>query len=421
MHLARRPLALPAAIVLAALAIRIAVVLATPHYQLVADAIDYDKHAVSIVTQHRFAFAYGRPTAFRPPAYPLFVAAVYWIFGTGPDRIEVARLANAFVGAGIVALIGVLAHQLWDRRVALVAMALAAVYIPLIEIGQAVMSEPLFTLLALAALITALRRRAVLTGVLTGLTILGRANGAVLLLPYALAMRGWRKAGVVVVLAALVVVPWTIRNERVLHHFVPVSTQLGSALAGTYNAQAAHDRRNPASWRSLKRVPPYKRLFVGIAHRNEAEMEGTLRHGAIEYIKAHPAYVATVVFWTTRRLFELGGLDWSRHTGRTVSVDAFWSMAGVYCFWVFAVLALVGAFTRRARSVPLEVWLVPVLMYLSVAFLVVETPRYRTAIDPFVVLLAAVALTSGGWRVPRVRSALRARQRGDGHLVAWPK
>jgi hypothetical protein len=35
---------------------------------------------------------------------------------------------------------------------------------------------------------------------------------------------------------------------------------------------------------------------------------------------------------------------------------------------------------------------VPLLMYLSVVFLVVETPRYRTAIDPFIVLLAALAL-----------------------------
>jgi hypothetical protein len=36
-------------------------------------------------------------------------------------------------------------------------------------------------------------------------------------------------------------------------------------------------------------------------------------------------------------------------------------------------------------------------MYLSVVFLAVETPRYRTALDPFVVLLAAAALAAG-WR-----------------------
>ena len=63
------------------------------------------------------------------------------------------------------------------------------------------------------------------------------------------------------------------------------------------------------------------------------------------------------------------------------------------CFWIFALLALFGATTRRARAAPLWLWTVPLLMYLSVVFLVVETPRYRTAIDPFIVLLAALTLT----------------------------
>ena len=64
------------------------------------------------------------------------------------------------------------------------------------------------------------------------------------------------------------------------------------------------------------------------------------------------------------------------------------------CFWVFALLAVVGATTRRARAAPLWLWAVPLLMYLGVVFLVVETPRYRMAIDPFIVLLAALALVA---------------------------
>ena len=69
------------------------------------------------------------------------------------------------------------------------------------------------------------------------------------------------------------------------------------------------------------------------------------------------------------------------------------AIAGVVCFWVYALLALVGAFTRQARAAPLWLWAVPLLMYLGVVFLVVETPRYRTAIDPFIVLLAALAVS----------------------------
>jgi hypothetical protein len=35
----------------------------------------------------------------------------------------------------------------------------------------------------------------------------------------------------------------------------------------------------------------------------------------------------------------------------------------------------------------------PLAMYLSVVFLAAETPRYRAPLDPFIVLLAAIAVT----------------------------
>ena len=76
---------------------------------------------------------------------------------------------------------------------------------------------------------------------------------------------------------------------------------------------------------------------------------------------------------------------------------------------------------------PLWVWAMPVLMFLSVVFLVVETPRYRTPIDPFLVLLAAAAVTAGWERArallplardhevlrPRERQEARRRALGD--------
>ena len=56
------------AILLAALAIRVAWVLATPDYQLVHDALDYDRHAASIAAGDGFAPPTGaRPRSARPP------------------------------------------------------------------------------------------------------------------------------------------------------------------------------------------------------------------------------------------------------------------------------------------------------------------------------------------------------------------
>jgi hypothetical protein len=163
---------------------------------------------------------------------------------------------------------------------------------------------------------------------------------------------------------------------------------------------------HPGAWRSLRRVPQYQYLTAPGPWRRtgEARLERRLRGAALDYIERHPAYVANVAFWNTRRALDLAGLSWSRHTYSTVSVAPGWADAGVVCFWLVGAVALAGGLlTRAGRHVPLYVVLVPALLYLSVVFLAFETPRYRTGIDPFVVLLAAVALVAGA-------DALRSRR-----------
>jgi 4-amino-4-deoxy-L-arabinose transferase-like glycosyltransferase len=205
-------------------------------------------------------------TAFRPPGCPYLLAGIYSLSGVEraktPTRLRAGRIANALVGTAIVALIGVLCAQLFDRRVALVAMALGAVYLPLILVGGSLMSEPLFAALLLGAQAAAIQHRrsahryrwALLAGVLGGLAILTRANAAILLAPLVVGVWDARPrwswpalappaALVAVVLAA--VAPWTIRNAVVFDSFVPLSTQLGTALAGTYNDVARSDREHP--------------------------------------------------------------------------------------------------------------------------------------------------------------------------------
>jgi len=65
---------------------------------------------------------------------------------------------------------------------------------------------------------------------------------------------------------------------------------------------------------------------------------------------------------------------------------------GVVSFWIVAALAIVGAFTRTAKRVPRSLWLVPLILWASVAPITTGTPRFRSAIDPFVILLAAFAI-----------------------------
>jgi 4-amino-4-deoxy-L-arabinose transferase-like glycosyltransferase len=413
------------ALVAAALALRIAYVDATPGYSARHDARDYDVHARSIAEGQGFSktLAYGRATAFRPPGYPYFLGGVYRVFGVerapAPRRYRVARIAQAFVGAAVVALVGVVAAQLWGPIVALIALALTAVYVPLITVGGAIMSEPLFDLFMLASLVAALAYRrsphryrwALLAGVLGGLATLTRANAMILLLPLAVAVwdgRPWRSRAAIgpplalLVAAALTIAPWTIRNAVELHAFVPVSTQFGSALAGTYNDAARADTQNPAAWQGIKHVPEYGDLFRRIRQIPEAQLDHELRASSERYIRAHPLYVAKVAWWNTRRMLDLAGQRRSRATASTITIDHTWADRGVLCFWIVTALALAGALAGAARRTPWWVWAFPVLMFLSVVVLVVETPRYRTPIDPFLVLLAAAGIALAAQSVIRM-------------------
>ena len=421
-------------LVAAALVLRIAYVDATPDYALRHDAVDYDVHARSIAQGEGFSktLAHGRPTAFRPPGYPYFLGAVYHVFKAdrepAKERVRVARIAQAFVGTALVALVGVIAWQLWGSVAALVALGLAALYLPLVLVGGAVMSEPLFDVFMLGSLAAVLAYRrsrhryawALAAGVLGGLAALTRAQALILLVPLALAVwdgRPWRARAalgpplVLVVAALLTIAPWTVRNARELHAFVPISTQFGSALAGTYNDAARGDTQNPAAWQGIRHVPDYAYLFNRVGETNEAVLEAKLRAASLHYIREHPTYVAKVGWWNTRRMLDLAGLRRSRATAATITIDHYWADRGILCFWVVAALALAGAFTAMARRAPWYVWAMPVLMFLSVVFLVVETPRYRTPIDPFLVLLAAAALVTGARRVLAQRWARPAARR----------
>jgi 4-amino-4-deoxy-L-arabinose transferase-like glycosyltransferase len=408
-----------AVLVVLALVLRLLYVDATPGYVLRHDARDYELHAQSVALGEGYSqhVAYGRPTAFRPPGYPYFLAGVYKLAGveraTSRERIHTARVAQAYVGAAAVALIGVLAALLWGPVTALVATALGAVYVPLISVGGSVMSEPLFAVAMLATVIAAVVHRraphryryAVLTGVLAGLAILTRANAIILLAPLAfavwdgrsrLARRSLGPPAALVAAALVTLAPWTIRNAEVLHTFVPVSTQLGSSLAGTYNDAARNDPVNPGAWRSIKHVPEYASVWRVVRSTPEPVLEQRMRRTAMEYAADHPLYVAQVGYWNTVRMLDLAGRRRWRATASTITIDHKWADRGVWCFWAVALAAVAGVFTAPARRAPAWLWAVPALLFLSVVFLAVETPRYRTALDPFVVLLASVAVTAAG-------------------------
>ncbi len=407
----RRPLA---ALVVLALVIRLAILFATPDFAPVTDAGEFDQIAVSVAQTGSYPSSYlnprGGPSAFRPPLFPVALAAVDKVVGTGSEhtRWDAGRVLEALLGAVTVLLIGLIATRLWGSRVGLVAAAIAAAYPPLILIGSSLLSESLFIPLVLAAVLAALQYRddrrlrfAALAGVLVGLSALTRGNGIFLIIPIGLMVWTAQPGGPgrltrhalkapTVALAALilVLVPWTVRNLERFHQLVPVTTETGYALAGTYNSAVQNDKRFPALWR-----PPLVQMQGAFNQpgATEASVSATLTHAAVHYIHRHPGSVATTVYWNTLRLLNLTGAGVERDFARGEGYPIWLAELSVYAFWVLLALSIAGFVTRSARAAPAALWACPLVIYLSTAPLLGLT-RYRSPADPFLIMPAAIAL-----------------------------
>jgi hypothetical protein len=165
---------------------------------------------------------------------------------------------------------------------------------------------------------------------------------------------------------------------------------MGSALAGTYNDATRNHPRWPGAWRPPARLRELKPTLDPV-RRDEPREQRALVDRSLGYMADHPGYVAELAGRNLWRLSGLEGRDWWQFSGRSLSLPGWTADVSGVSFLIFLALAIAGAFTRAARAAPWWLWLMPVLMILSVLFVVGET-RFRAPTDPFFVLLAALAV-----------------------------
>jgi 4-amino-4-deoxy-L-arabinose transferase-like glycosyltransferase len=402
------------AVLLLAFLLRLNIVVATRHsYRPLTDAADFDRIAQSITNGHGFGNAVVPPavghSAFRAPVYPTVLSAAYAPFG---HSYTAGRIENALIGTIVVVMIGVLASQLWGRRVGAVALAIAAVHPTLMLVGTSLQLEPLLVALSLASLAAALQYRRshrqarwlVVCGVLMGLATLTREIGWALLLPVAWLVwtadgdgwrdrRSWRlhllaaPAGAVL-LSLAVVAPWTIRNAVVLHAFVPVTTTPGIGLAGTYNQTSYSNKSSPALWIPAYQDPAIAKMILARPHPTEVEADRDYRKAAIDFARHHITYVPKVLYWNTIRLFDLRGTGDATYIARFIPYSRSLTEISVLTSYLVEALAVVALFLGATKRIPKAIWLFPALAFLTVIVLSGNI-RYRASLEPFSVLLAS--------------------------------
>jgi 4-amino-4-deoxy-L-arabinose transferase-like glycosyltransferase len=407
------------AIAVGASVLRVLVVIATPGFVPFGDPADYQRHAVSIAAGQGFptsqAARVGSPSAFRPPAYPFLLGGVYAVAGV---HLTLGRLLGACLGTLTVILLGILAREVWGRRVGLLAAGLAAVFPPLVLLNASLMSEALFLPVELAVAICLIHlsrgaapaRWAIAAGALCAVAALTRTVGILFLLP-AIAIAATsghdRRSRVLattltVAAAALVLTPWTVRNASELHAFLPLGTQSGPTLVGEYNSDAAHHD----AFYAVPRIPPQivslrpqlERLYNRPGGINEAQLNSRLLSWGLTFAANHPGYVLAASTFNALRLIDVGpahsfttslsyremGIPNSLQTLTTLSV---WATIAI------VLAGLVMRFTRRLAfsTAPWWLWTLPVLAIIA-TIPYAGSPRYRTPADPFLLLLAAITI-----------------------------
>ncbi|MDQ6805516.1 MAG: glycosyltransferase family 39 protein [Actinomycetota bacterium] len=379
-------------------AARIAYVLATRHYPLAGDEIEYDAEGWLIAHGHFFytRLPYGilHAGAWKPPGYPLWIGAWYALAGHHP---LVVRLAQVPMGAMTIGLSWVLARRLFGARVATAAAFVVALYPLAFQYEGLVYSESLATPLTLAVLIVVLtgtptRRRAIACGLLLGVSLLIRASEVFLLAGVLVAWglaagsrRGIGLTALATLVAVLVVSPWAVRNEMVLHGFVPLAID-DAALYGTFNAQAAHDPVWPYAWRP--NPPGYADLFDPRHPLSDIELHSKLEHRALSYIGAHPTSLLGAFFWNgLSRLWDI------RHRSRSLTEVPFEGRSplvtnlGLDIYDVLLPLALIGLWrARRRRALVLGV--LATALGAAIVFTGDSGTRYRAPLEPLIAVLA---------------------------------
>lgn len=383
---------------------------------------------------HGRPFQYGSPDAsvFRMPGYPLLLAGMFRVVGDDPPVLW-ARAMSAVFGTLAVAAVYWLGRQLFDRRVGLVAAALATCYPGAIAMSVVVLSEAPFCPLAVAQLATWVggwqaceRSRttgggwwpvvswAALAGCLGGLATLMRP-GWLLFTPLALiawwcltprsrslgTAHGKRPAGSrwavpallpfgLVALAAMsaALAPWWIRNARVVGHFVPTTLQVGASLRDGLRptADGSSNMAFVAPAEQAERAHP-----TAVGEPLEYRLDRRLRQEAVGWAWAHPARVIELAAMKFARTWNVWPND-RRQAGwllRIVTAITYLPALG---------LALVGIWRTRDRLWPVALCWLPAV-YLTLLHLVfVGSVRYREPAMLGLLVMSAAAL--GGGRSP---------------------
>lgn len=363
----------------------------------VSDSHAYDTFARNLIEHGVHGWTQDAPSAFWPVGTAAILSAVYWVFGESYAAVVVL---NILVSLAVIGMVHALALTWFDRRVAVIAAAVLAVWPSLVMYVTVIASELFFMALVLAGMLAwerGARSRLSLLG--AGLAWAGACyvRPLALLLPVALLMgellrdrTSWRarSLGAAAVLLVMVAAlsPWTYRNKVVFGRPVLVSTNFGPTLWMGNNPETTGAYQEPPDW-SLS--------------LSEAQRDVELRRAALAHIAEAPAR------FVVRTVVKLAQL----HTRETIAIA--WNEVGIEQafgrrsfgplkalatgYWYLALLAAIAGLLLLGKRRGLAASLghpasVGWFYFVGTHAVIIVSDRYHFPAIPFIAILAANSL-----------------------------
>jgi 4-amino-4-deoxy-L-arabinose transferase-like glycosyltransferase len=361
--------------------------------------------ARSIAAGHGFSsplrFGDTGPTAWFTPIYPYLTAGVFKLWGIFSDesRLILETLNCAFGALTVIPIYGI-ARRVFGKSVA-VGAAWAWVFLPasfffaITWIWDTALAA-LFLALIFWATLAVREAKSIwpwagygalwVTGVLINPSLLS-------LFPFLAGWALWQSdrgsssrvkfSAAMLLVFAIGLVPWTIRNYRVFGKFIPLRSNFGLELWLGNNPNVPdtwspwlHPDDDPAEWAKYKRM-------------GEIAFMAAKEHEAFVFMRTHPGDTLNFIF---RRFME----TWLAVTESPADI---WGRSSLNLKAIFLInvllslLAWLGAmFVNRNRHPEAAPFVMVLLIFPLVFYLTHSTLRYRFPMDPILIVLSAYAV-----------------------------
>jgi 4-amino-4-deoxy-L-arabinose transferase-like glycosyltransferase len=343
------------------------------------------------------------PTASWTPFYPGFLTAGMFMVGTS---IETARLFGLLPATFTILGTGLLARRIFDTDgVGLVAAALVALSPLVVTTSMSLMSEVLSVPLTVALMLAAqsIKAKASLVrfgafGALAGIACLARPDLLVvagILLLFVTVSRSTLTmvlpATLAVLVCVLVLLPWLVRNDAVMHTLSLTTTSFATAVAGS-NCPLTYSGRTIGFWEfscihNAQRTPD-----------NEVAWSNQIQRDGVDYAQSHAGRLPVVVGARVLRTWGFWGPG-QLATESTLETQSYgWQLAGWIVELPLLLLALSTLVAWRRRLGSISVLIAPLIAVTLVSALTYGNPRFRSAAEPAIAMLAAWALCNVRWR-----------------------